>query len=263
MKNATFVFLILTSIIMCSCKKTAIEGKVKDGFGNPVKDATIKIEGTQFTSQTDGEGEYSVGYVPGDIKVIISKPGFTQTFFTVKISTEAKFPAEEQTIYEIPKEPEICMMDFDKKEYVPIKKVNFSMDKSTTQGFMTITEYESIVVQILADNHTKILMNSNNSQFVFFNNDPQNQKLIKLEDATEGFYEILYRTKRNGSMGFAMGDFTDKINILNEDITELGDGKSLKKVNLEVGNIYAFVNYVKKSSNPIQGSVYFFITQKK
>jgi hypothetical protein len=262
-KLATLSILFLAFVSLISCKKTAIEGRVLDGFGNPVKDAIVKVEGTQFTSQTNNNGEYSIGYVPGDIKVIITKDGFTQIDYTLKISTESQFPAEDKTIYEIPKESGIWLMDFVKKAYVPIKKVMVNKDKTSQSGFLTITEYESYAIQILVDNYTDISMNNNDSHFVFFNNDPQNPKLIKLEDLPEGFCEILYRTRRNGAMGFAMGDFTDKINLVNEEFTDLGGGMSLRKVNLDAGSKYAFVNYVKKQSNPIQDLVYFFITQKK
>ena len=110
MKKLITTILLLTAIVFGGCQKTAIEGKVIDGFGNPVKDAIIKIEGTQFTTQTNGSGEYSVGYVPGDITVLVTKPGFTDASFTVKIATETTFPAEAKTIYEIPKESGIFLM---------------------------------------------------------------------------------------------------------------------------------------------------------
>lgn len=51
MKKLTTVILMLSAIAFSGSEKTAIQEKISDGFGNPVKDATIKVEGTQFSSQ--------------------------------------------------------------------------------------------------------------------------------------------------------------------------------------------------------------------
>ena len=120
-KNVGYSIVILSLLItVISCKRTTIEGKIIDGFGKPVKGATVKVAGTQFTSQTDASGEYSVGYVPGNIKVLITKEGFTDTSFSVTIATESIFPAETTSIFEIPKEIGIFVMQ--DGGYVPLTK---------------------------------------------------------------------------------------------------------------------------------------------
>ena len=266
------IILMMSSIAFSGCEKTAIEGKIFDGFGTPVKEATIKVEGTQFVSQTDGNGRYSVGYVPGDIKVLVSKSGFTETSFSVKISTESTFPAEDKTIYEIPKEQGIWYMDFEKKQHVPIKKSDFISSEWTSrepmdQIFYKFIKYESYKVQMVADKYTSLKLASNNSPFIFLDNDLQNQNLIKLEHVNED-YEILYRKIDLGMTNAMIQNYSDKITILQEDHTALGNGLFLRKVNLEVGNTYAFVNYSKINSGwireynkPIQGLVYLFTVE--
>ncbi len=262
MNKVTTIILLLIAVAFSGCQKTDIEGKIFDGFGNPVKDAVIKVEGTQFTSQTDGNGKYSVGYVPGDIKVLISKTGFTGTTFSVKISTESTFPAENKIIYEIPKERGIWYMDFASKQYLPIKKCDFSLDKkNSSAGGWTSQELESYFVRWSDIVKAKIEL-GNNSQSIFLDNTPEALSLIKLDEGvSEAFCEILQRKINNGWMGFQMGDYSDKIMILKEDNTHFDNGIVLRKANIEYGHAYAFVNYSVRNRNPIQGPIYLFLTE--
>lgn len=261
MKKSSFLLTVAITSLFSGCSKPSIEGEIFDGFGNPVKDATIKVEGTQFASQTNGNGRYSIGYVPGDIKVLVSKTGFTETSFSVKISTESTFPAEDKIIYEIPKEQGIWYMDFENKQYVLIKKSDFSLNKWKSSDGWTSVEYESYLVRWSEIVNAKIKVGPN-SQLTFFDNDPETQFLIKLDDGmSEEGCEILQRKIKNGWIGFQMGDYSDKITILKEDYTDFGNGIFLRKINLEGGHPYAFVNYSKRNEKPIQGLIYIFTAE--
>jgi len=264
MKKTKFLLMVIITITLFSCKRTAIEGVVKDGFGNPIKDVVVSIDGTQFTSKTDDNGEYSVEYVPGDIKVNISKVGYTDTSFNLKIATETTYPIATATVYEIPKEKGVWVMDYGSKQYEKIKIATTSVRSWSTSEWFTSVCYEVYSV-LLVDgnagsnsNYTIINSNSTQSEITFIDNDENNISLVKLNNDNANQYEILSRTINNCSMGFAMGDFRDKINFENSSYSIKGSNVGIRKVNLNKGSVYAFVNYNKRSSKPVPQGIYLF-----
>jgi len=252
-KQLTLSILLLTAIAFSSCKNTVIEGKVLDGFGKPVKDATVKVDGTQFTAQTDGDGEYSVGYVPGDIKVLISKQGFTDTTFTVKISTEATFPAEATTIFEIPNGNGVFLMQDGK--YNALSKATVSQQTYETGDVWF--KRQSIVFYVDYDNEKVFTIKKGTAQFVFFDNDPNNQTLFKVLNSNDGRRTLMQRNLSNGGLGFAMGDYSDNAEVVKETyrLFPKNNSAAIRNVTLDLGD-YVFAPYNKRSSNAIQGDCY-------
>lgn len=261
MKKLLLFILIINAILFAGCTKPTITGKVFDIFGNPVKDATVKIEGTQFTCQSAEDGSYSVGYVPGDIMVKITKQGFTENSFPLKISTEATFPAENKTIYELPSAKGIWFLDLEKKQYVSVKPTSVQMNKwDSSRGFF-YSETESYTVPSIDNNKTEIYLDKN-KQLTFLDYDSRCQSLVKLSANKNGEWEILNRIKNNGDFGFMAGDFNDNINIQKVESNQLGNGLTLLNVSFEPNEVYVFSNYIKKNKNPIQDMAYLISTGK-
>ncbi len=117
MKKIIFSLTVFT-ILIGGCKKAVITGRVYDSFEKPLTDVNINIDGTEFYATTDSKGEYSIEYVPGDIKVLFSKQGYIDTMFAVNIATESKFPAKKINMYKIPKQQGIFL--FGKDDFKPI-----------------------------------------------------------------------------------------------------------------------------------------------
>lgn len=101
MKVVLIHFLMFALFNLCYGQ---ITGNILDMFGNPVDGATIQIDNTSISSKSNSEGEYSIDYVPGKVKVIFSKPGYSTDTLMVDIYTQTKFPAKSIRLYEIPSE---------------------------------------------------------------------------------------------------------------------------------------------------------------
>ena len=109
--------------LLGGCGSSAkIEGKVTDIFGDPIPGVEVKIDGSGFISKTDEDGWYSLNYAPGKIKIIFRKDGFTTHSMSLDIQQEVAFPAENVSLYPIPKELGLFYVDFANKKIVRLEK---------------------------------------------------------------------------------------------------------------------------------------------
>lgn len=270
MEKLKVLIVVIISMAIISCKGPAIEGFVKDGFGNPIEGVIIKVEGTQFLAKTDKNGEYSIEYVPGDIKLNISKFGFTDTVFNLKIATETTYPLDTAIIYEFPREKGIWLMDFSANQYQQLKIGRTLLHSWSTSEWFTSKCYEDYNVILTGEsdnnsNYSILKHDPTQGYFTFIERDVNDFFLVRLNptnsiqyEISSNEYEILSRTINNCGMGFAMGDFKDKIIFENTSYFPQGDKLGLRTVNLTKGGVYAFVHYVKRNSKPIPDGVFLF-----
>lgn len=252
--NFTISIILLTTLVFTSCKNTVIEGKVLDGFGQPVKEATVKVDGTQFTAQTNRDGEYSVGYVPGDIKVIISKQGYTDTSFSVKISTEAKFPAAAVTIFKIPQSDSLFLMDGTK--YSSLSTGNITEDQFNSGDYWS--SRTTYIYTVHFDTTKMTTIKKGAGEIKFFDHDPRPLTLLQVQNPFGNGGTLLQRSVNNGGLGFAMGDFGDQGFAPPSRYTNLNAPHcGIRHCTLDVG-YYAIVQYQKKSSPAVIGNAYVF-----
>ncbi len=120
--------LIALTILLFSCGEPTINGKLVNNFENPIENAKVEIEGTAFTTQTNSNGEYSINFVPGDIKLKFSKENVLDTSLVVNIAVKEDFPAQMVKTYEVPQSGEINY--FDKNNYINIPKVSVKQKRS-------------------------------------------------------------------------------------------------------------------------------------
>ena len=247
--------MLLLLVVTSSCNRTRIEGRVLNGFGKPVKDATVKVEGTQFVTTTNSDGEYSVGYVPGNIKVSITKDGFTDTSFSVNIATEAKYPAATVIVYEVPKEHGIYLMQ--NEQYKPFSKGSVRKQNYTRGDWLGMSQSDVYFVNFDENNITSI--KQQDSTFSFLDCDPRPIALFKIATNTKGNI-ILTRSTGGGGAGFMMGDYNDNALFVNEKFQHFKKGENnitLRLAKLDEG-LYAFAQYNKRGSPAINGELSVF-----
>lgn len=108
---AQFV-MALTLLALPACGKRAIiEGIVKDNFSDPVQDVTVKVEGTTFQTTTNGDGKYSVEYIPGAITISYLKPNYTPANRQLSVVVKDRVPAEEVILTKLPPGNGIYLLD--------------------------------------------------------------------------------------------------------------------------------------------------------
>ena len=119
----TIIVLALGAFVLTGCSKNKnIEGEVKDIFGNSLRDVTVKIEKTTFSTKTDDSGVYSLDYVPGSINLTFHKDGYTTTNLSLDIQQKAHFPAETMVLYPIPTENVFFYIDIGSNQLVKLKQ---------------------------------------------------------------------------------------------------------------------------------------------
>lgn len=233
--SLTSCFLLLIFLSLNSCgNKPKIAGEVVDGFGNPLRDAVVSVEGTTFKATTNSNGKYSVGYVPGKISVMIRKEGYTSANLPFDIAIESAVPAETVTLYKIPEGKGVFF--FGQSDYVPLtrgkisftsKKFPFSWDKPLSEDTYTaIGKFTPI---------------EKGKPLKFLDNDGGNQQLFSLSQ--DGV--ILARTK-------SFTNTRDKSQILHEETREIEKGIFLREISLDTGK-YAFVTIGAASQSGLGG----------
>jgi hypothetical protein len=95
MKKNLFLFVFIASalVALSSCKKEylvevngVVQGTVRDGYNNPIKDATVVLDGAISTATTDSLGYYKItGIAPGEHIVVFSKTGYATVRNTFSI----------------------------------------------------------------------------------------------------------------------------------------------------------------------------------
>ena len=139
MKN-TVIFAILFSLMFSGCKTQSqkIEGKVKDIFSNNIEGVSVTVEKSKFSSVTDNSGNYSVDYAPGQIRIILSKEGYTTHHLDLNIQQKSYFPAEDIILYPIPKEKGVFYIDREKKELLNIRQIGVVEEqrKNSKENFL-------------------------------------------------------------------------------------------------------------------------------
>lgn len=127
-------FLIsLTATLFFGCaRKAEIQGTVFDNFGKPIAGATVKIENAAFVAVTDKDGKYCISYVPGNIKLIVAKNGYSTDSLSLTIATESVYPAKAMTLFKAP--PGMGIFAVSESGYVQIPQVEIHCNSRRRPG---------------------------------------------------------------------------------------------------------------------------------
>ncbi len=232
------LILIAGSLIglMTGCQQTAIEGTVIDEFGQPLTGVSVKVIGTQFEDQTDNSGQYSVGYVPGEFTVHISKSGYSDTTFSVNIATESLLPIQTYPIYKMPEEKGIFFID--KEGYQPLTRLDIQKSQYSSGDYWnyeTITSYFTTFLDV-----DVVAIQVSEKPLVFMDTDLVNQVLFRClrnEEEEDVILEVSSKLASFGSQAQA--------NTPAETYQIFKDGAAVRFVDLDPGN-YIFVDYSER-----------------
>lgn len=226
-----FVCSLVIMVCLGGCgKKERIEGTVQDVFGNPLKDVTIKIENSTFTSVTDNSGHYSLDYAPGSIKLIFSKDGYTTMNLDLNIQQKAHYPAELMVLYPIPEESGMFYIDTEKKQLVKLKPNGKVVEKKTkNKGFSLTMNYRYSVKY----SNPVLTIKPGKAQFI-----DKIPYLIKISKVHEN--DVIYEGNLN------MFERHDKYSgFIKDSSSKLGkEGLLVRTVDLSAGS-YAWVEMLK------------------
>lgn len=98
---------VIFVLVLCSCSKPVVNGRVMDAFGQPIAAASVTIEGTSLSAETDGAGTYKIGFVPGQFTIRIKKDGYTTASLSLNVAQSTTVPAADILLYPRPTAPGI------------------------------------------------------------------------------------------------------------------------------------------------------------
>lgn len=254
MKNTLFALILLSAVLVSSCNNTYIEGKVLDGFGKPVPEAIVEVEGTNFVTQTDANGKYRISYVPGDVQVVVTKEGYAGGELAASIVKEMRVLAEPITVYEIPPAEEAFIIDDGR--YVELRK---GVLHSSKQDVSDSWHYREKYVYSVSYNPEDIpVVRKTAEPITLFDHEDRTVLLAKVMNPGTTGGTLLERVIDNGAEGFAAGDFTEnRMFIEGEYLTLNAPNCRLKYYTLEPGD-YAIIQYNRTKLIAISGPVYLF-----
>src|SRR5690606_41278343 len=78
-----FTLFMLLAVQLVSAQKKTVTGTVTDAdFGDPIPGVSVLLEGTQFGTETDMDGKYSISAEPGQ-RLVFKFAGFNDVMLTV------------------------------------------------------------------------------------------------------------------------------------------------------------------------------------
>jgi hypothetical protein len=92
--------MLVALLALAGCgEPPALNGIVKDNFGQPLADVTVSIPGTENSITTDATGAYKLPYSPGQLEVSFVKDGYQSETVPVGATVRTQFPMREVTLY--------------------------------------------------------------------------------------------------------------------------------------------------------------------
>jgi len=198
------------------CKKAEVAGNVLDNFGKPLPGATVTVDKTTFTTTTDSNGSYSVGYVPGKVLVSISKPGYLSQNLDLDIATETRYPAQTLTLYKLPAARGIYY--YGPSDYIRLPQGRTSLSNAWPPGSGTW----SVIGSFVAIN--------GGTELTFLSTD---QRDIKL-----------YSVKPNGVFSVTNDRMSTEETVYQDNVAHITPGIAVRKATLPPGK-YAFVFWLE------------------
>ena len=114
------IFTITTFSPAAFSRQGTLTGQVIDGFDNVVKDVDVKIKKTDFTTRTDGNGQYRINFEPGKIVILFRKKGYAKQTFPLNIREASEVPMPKLTFWKYPESGGVFLVrvnDYKKFEY--------------------------------------------------------------------------------------------------------------------------------------------------
>lgn len=120
MKLSNFYFIFITIFLSSSCKKRIV-GIVDDNFGKGINGVSVTILNSNFHTYSDNNGRFEIDYVPGEIKLLYEKEGYTSDTQMLSIYKKSNYEAAEVMLIKKPDQKGVYYQSFG--SYIPLTKV--------------------------------------------------------------------------------------------------------------------------------------------
>lgn len=102
---AALLPLLSFILFLSSCgEQPILTGKVLDEAAKPVQGARVLISGSQLSTETDADGNFSLKYIPGNFQLEVSNEGYSRYQFDLSLTTPSNYPLETVYLFRMPEE---------------------------------------------------------------------------------------------------------------------------------------------------------------
>ena len=145
-RKITLSTFLLSILFLASCSKS-IEGQVNDNFGNPLKDVSVTIEGTQFQSTTNNNGHFELDYAPGQFLVKFESDDYITEGKELNITEKQKYPLEAIELVRKPSGKSFYVQIAENPDYIEIPTMKFGTTKAKKKSIYTPNVSSKIVIE--------------------------------------------------------------------------------------------------------------------
>ena len=221
-----------------------ISGMVNDNWGKPLPSARISIANSSFSATSDGDGLFSIEYVPGALSLLITADGHTSRTVDLNLQQASSYPLDPTVLYLVPESRGFFYVGDD--GYYPLVQVSVAKSESS-RGFMENVIRYSIAasggseftqeVDLLGD---KFMSVEGDVQVI--NNGMSGYKLYSLSQ------------NRFGTLTVGGGGQESDLVMVGERIEEIAEGLSVSLVDLQPETLTELINggficYARTSAN--------------
>ncbi|WP_101689960.1 carboxypeptidase-like regulatory domain-containing protein [Dysgonomonas massiliensis] len=118
-KKLCLFLSVISLIIFTSCNKT-INGKVYDNFGKPIEGVEVAIQGSDYKTTTNKQGQFSIDYTPGNFVLNFHKEGYRDAIQELSISEKQDYPLEQKELLKLPTEKGSYLFSKELDDYIPL-----------------------------------------------------------------------------------------------------------------------------------------------
>lgn len=218
--------------ILEGCRgRPQISGEIRDNFGLPLAGAQVEVAGTAFAATTGRDGTYTIAYVPGAIKLEVSKDGYVPAGLELNVAVETRVPAKAITLYKKP--PGQGLYFVGASDYVPLTRVRLVV-RNQNLGFRgwdqpgAVSYYQ---LDGIADKTLAHLPCERAARASFVDSEPAS---VRLFQAPWDGYTVLARE-------YSTTMSRDTARRVKEDPSSRQPGFIVRTARLECGFLYAFV----------------------
>ena len=223
------ILISISVLLFWSCDKKHITGTIKDNFGNPIEEVLVFIDNTNFKTYSGRNGGFSLDYAPGEIDLTIEKEGYTNIKHHLSISEKSKYPLQETMLVKIPEKKGVFLISLNNYTEVPKSKLNLKNEpKKDSHGNIYVDgKYYINKDSIL------VIPGMEEDKYVFIENSGLELKLVKVEESFK-------------AANFQVGMSSLKVitEYCNEEVINITADIRERKVVLEKGQVYAFLNII-------------------
>lgn len=132
-KISLSIALLFVSNILYAFESGTLRGRIIDGFGKPIHFANIAAisNGSKSKTTSDQQGNFSIGYHAGNIKLSFDKEGYVPVYIPLSLDETIDLSVDDITLWKIPPKGGLFVVGSD--DYIEISHAEYYSESSSKE----------------------------------------------------------------------------------------------------------------------------------